>query len=101
MLHCASVAVVPRPLALVAGVLPLAAWGAGVAQTQGVVCVLSSTGPPRGALVIVSCVGVALATPAVSVLAPVFSPVTSPVMRPSARLAKALVTSVPLSETER
>ena len=48
MLHCASVAVVDRPLAFEAGVLPTAATGTGVAQTHGVVCEPSSTGPPIG-----------------------------------------------------
>src|SRR6476646_10560235 len=46
MLHCASVAAVDRPLAFEAGVLPAAATGTGVAQTHGVVCAPSRTGPP-------------------------------------------------------
>ena len=54
MLHCASVAGVPRPLALVAGVLPVAPCGVGVAQKNGVTCAPEITGPLRGALVIVS-----------------------------------------------
>src|SRR5947209_1020871 len=54
MLHCASTAKVVRPLAFVAGVLPDAAVGAGVAQIQGWVCEPSNTGPPIGWLVIVS-----------------------------------------------
>src|SRR3981189_1344902 len=53
MLHCASTAVVVRPLAFDAGVLPDSATGVGVAQIHGVVCEPSSTGPPRGWLVIV------------------------------------------------
>ena len=52
MLHCASTAVVDSPLALEPGVLPTGATGAGVAQTQGFVCVPSSKGPPRGWFVI-------------------------------------------------
>src|SRR3954468_2392692 len=53
MLHCASTAKVVRPLAFDAGVLPDSATGVGVAQIQGVVCAPSSTGPPRGWLVMV------------------------------------------------
>ena len=49
----ASTAVVDRPLALDAGVSPFWATGSGVAQIHGVVCDPSSTGPPRGWLVIV------------------------------------------------
>lgn len=48
ILHCASIAKVDRPLAFVAGVLPDSAVGVGVAQTQGVFCEPSSTGPPIG-----------------------------------------------------
>ena len=54
MLHCASVAVVDRPLAFDAGVLPTAATGTGVAQTHGPVCEPSSTGPPIGWFVMTS-----------------------------------------------
>ncbi len=53
MLHCASTAFVVRPLAFEAGVLPDSGTGTGVAQIHGVVCEPSSTGPPRGWLVIV------------------------------------------------
>src|SRR5882724_12218403 len=52
MLHCASKAVVVRPLAFDAGVLPDSGTGVGVAQIHGVVCEPSSTGPPIGWLVI-------------------------------------------------
>ena len=48
MLHCASVAVVVRPLALVAGELAVAAVGTGVAQIHGIDCEPSRTGPPLG-----------------------------------------------------
>src|SRR2546427_10720111 len=54
MLHCASKAVVVRPLAFDAGVLPDSGTGVGVAQTQGWVCEPSSTGPPIAWLVMVS-----------------------------------------------
>src|SRR5260370_3535095 len=53
MLHCAAAAAVVRPLAFDAGVLPDSATGVGVAQIHGVVWEPSSTGPPRGWLVIV------------------------------------------------
>src|SRR5713226_6095981 len=57
MLHwrvvSASYVNVERPLAFEAGVLPDSATGVGVAQTHGMVCEPSSTGPPRGWLVIV------------------------------------------------
>ncbi len=53
MLHCASTAKVVKPLAFDAGVLPDWGTGVGVAQIQGMVCDPSSTGPPRGWLVIV------------------------------------------------
>ena len=53
MLQAASTAVVVSPLAFDAGVLPLAGTGVGVAQTHGVVWLPSSTGPPRGWLVMV------------------------------------------------
>src|SRR5215831_19418473 len=51
MLHCASVAAVDRPLALVAGELAVAAVGTGVAQIHGCVCKPSRIGPPRTWLV--------------------------------------------------
>ena len=54
MLHCASKAVVVRPLAFDAGVLPDSGTGVGVAQTHGWVCEPSSTGPPIAWLVMVS-----------------------------------------------
>src|SRR5437660_10413413 len=55
MLHCGSAAAVDRPLPFVDGVAPLPTVGTGVAQTHGVVCVASSTGPPIGWLVMTSC----------------------------------------------
>src|SRR2546425_4424848 len=54
MLHCASKAVVVRPLAFDAGVLPDSGTVVGVAQTHGWVCEPSSTGPPIAWLVMVS-----------------------------------------------
>src|SRR5471032_2736196 len=101
MLHCASVAVVVRPLALVLGVLPASAVSAGVAQIHGVVWVLNSTGPPIGWLVTVifAPTKLPLADFAVTTLAPTFSPVTAPSVRPLARVLKADVTSVPSTST--
>ena len=102
MLHCASTAVVVRPLALDAGVLPDSATGAGVAQTQGVVCEPSSTGPPRGWLVIVRLAqGRPLPLPLASAtnrLSPAVRPVSTPrSVRASASATKAASTLLPLS----
>src|ERR1700733_8631477 len=104
MLHCASTAVVDSPLACVAGVLPLAALPAGVAQTHGIVCEPSSTGPPTGWLVMTSLAPTKEPSDDVAliVLAPFTRPVTRPMMRPSARaVANAAVMSVPSRSTLR
>ena len=96
MVHCTSVAVVDRPLALVAGVVEVAAVGTGVAQIHGEGCTLSRTGPLSGWLVTVSeaPANELSLDVAVTVLAPLARPVTRPTVRPSARVVKALVTSV-------
>src|SRR3989441_2080674 len=101
MLHCASKAVVVRPLAFDAGVLPDSATGVGVAQIQGVVCEPSSTGPPIGWLVITRR---AAGPPWVSPATRSFRPSTKPVSRP--RITRAVgsarnapVTSRPLSDS--
>src|SRR5690242_7965883 len=103
MLHCASVAVVVRPLALVAGELAVAAVGTGVAQIQGIVCDANRIGPPFGWFVTVrralpKLPSLALA---VIVLAPSLRPVTRPTMRPSERFVNAELSSVPLTSTCR
>ena len=82
MLHCASTALVVRPLALEAGLLPASATGVGVAQTQGCVCEPSRTGPPRAWLVIFRLAhGRPLPWPLESATS-VFSPTTRPVTTP-------------------
>src|SRR5919107_1826883 len=98
MLHCASVAAVDKPLGLVAGLTPEAATGTGVAQTNGVICEPSSTGPPFGWLLITSRAPVKafVVDVAVIVLLPFFSPVTRPMTRPSGRVVNIEVMSVPL-----
>src|SRR3954470_11865111 len=103
MLHCASVAAVERPLALVAGELAVAAVGTGVAQIQGAVCVPSSTGPPTAWFVIASCAPPKLlfVELTVIVLAPSLRPLTRPTVRPSEPVLNAEVTSVPFSATAR
>src|SRR6185295_2867850 len=103
MLHCASVAAVVRPLALVAGALAVAAVGTGVAQIHGMVCEPSRIGPPLGWFVTVRRELTKLPSLALAViaLAPSLSPVTRPTMRPSARFVNAEVTSVPLTSTLR
>ena len=96
MVHCTSVAVVDRPLALVAAVVAVAAVGTGVAQIHGEGWTLSRIEPLSGWLVTVS------EAPenepsldvAVTVLAPLASPVTRPTVVPVWRVVKALVTSV-------
>src|ERR1700716_2600545 len=103
MLHCASNANVVRPLAFDAGVSPEAGTGVGVAQTHGVVCEPSSTGPPIGWLVIVSeARGWPLPLPLASArnsLRPCTRPVSTPRMtRPLASARNAAVTSRPLRD---
>src|SRR5256885_10008989 len=102
MLHCASTAKVVRPLAFVAGVLPDAAVGAGVAQIQGWVCEPSNTGPPIGWLVMVSrACGPPCPSPLASAansLSPSTRSVTTPRrVRAAALPLNAAVTSRPLS----
>ena len=96
MLHCASVAVVERPLALLAGVLPDAAWAIGVAHTHGAICEPASTGPPTGWLFTVNVADAPCAV-AVITLLPFARPVTRPTMRfpDDARCANCAVTSRP------
>src|ERR1043166_5658622 len=103
MLHCASVAAVVRPLALVAGALAVAAVGTGVAQIQGVVCEPSRIGPPFAWFVTVSCALPKLPSLALAAMvwAPSFKPVTRPTMRPSERFVNAELSSVPLTLTFR
>ena len=86
MLHCASKAVVVRPLAFDAGVLPDSGTGAGAAQIQGVVCEPSSTGPPIGWLVMTMLVVLPGAW-TVKRFCPTLKPVTNPMIRPLARSA--------------
>src|SRR5205085_2757972 len=97
MLHAASIALVDNPLALVLGVLPVPVVAVGVAQIHGCGCADSSTGPPIGALVIVSralpntlSIARALIT-----LAPFLRPVTRPTSLPLPRDTNADVMSTP------
>jgi len=101
MLHCASKAVVDRPLAFEAGVLPDSATGVGVAQIQGVVCEPSSTGPPIGWFVITRRASrPPRLSPATKSLRPSTRPVTSPrSVRAAALAVNAPVTSWPLSDS--
>src|SRR5882762_10671864 len=101
MLHCASKAVVGRPLAFDAGVLPDWATGAGVAQIQGVVCEPSSTGPPIGWFVITRRASrPPRLSPATRSLRPSTRPRTSPrSVRAAALAVNAPVTSWPLSDS--
>src|SRR5258706_16433969 len=102
MLHCSSTAEVDSPLAFDAGVFPDAGAAVGVAQTQGWVCEPSSTGPPRGWLVMVR---VAKGRPSPRPLAsaakrflPTLRPVSTPRSVPfSASATKDAPTSAPLS----
>src|SRR6266478_1711836 len=101
MLHCASTAKVVRPLAFVAGVLPDAAVGAGVAQIQGVVCDPSSTGPPIGWFVVTRRASrPPWLSPAAKSLRPSTRPPTTPrSVRAAALAVNAPVTSWPLSDS--
>ena len=101
MLHCASLAAVLKPLAFVPGVLPTSAVGTGVAQTYGVICEPSSTGPPTGWLVTTSRAPAnepSLAV-ALTLFAPVFKPPTRPMVRPSLPVTKAGLASTPSTST--
>src|SRR5258706_2752936 len=101
MLHCASTAKVVRPLAFVAGVLPDAAVGWGVAQIQGWVCEPSSTGPPIGWFVITRRASrPPWPSPAAKSLRPSTRPLTTPrSVRAAALAVNAPVTSWPLSDS--
>ena len=103
MVHCASVAGVVRPLALVAGELAVAAVGTGVAQIHGDDCEPSRIGPPFGWLV--TTMRALLKPPfvelAVMLFAPFLRPVTRPTVRPSERVVNAEVTSTPSTSTFR
>ena len=93
MLHFAPTANVVSPLAFDLGVLPDSATGVGVAQTQGVVCDPSSTGPPIGWLRIVRVArGRPLPLPFESARNS-FSPTTSPLSTPRIVRAVASVTN--------
>src|SRR5262245_32554132 len=81
MLHCTSNASVDRPLALLAGVLPLAARGSGVAHTNGMTCGPDSSGPPIEWLVTTRVEAPTPPSLAVITLSPSASPVTRPMIR--------------------
>src|SRR5882762_2716407 len=99
MLHCASKAVVVRPLAFDAGVLPDSGTGVGVAQIQGVVCEPSSTGPPIAWLVMVSEARRPLDSARKS-LRPGTMPVSTPRITRAVESARNMaVTSRPLSDS--
>src|SRR6266849_739242 len=99
MLHCASIALVLKPLALVAGVVEVAGCAIGVAQIQGRICVPENTGPPIGWLLIVRYAPFFLVGLAVTTLLPLDRPVITPSTRPFARWANASLTSRPPTST--
>src|SRR5258706_7501513 len=94
MLHCASTAKLVRPLAFDAGVLPDSGTAVGVAQTHGVVCEPSSTGPPIGWFVITRR---ASRPPWLSPAAKSLRPSTTPLTTPRSVRADALAVDAPVT----
>src|SRR5213078_3648240 len=99
MLHWSSVAIVDRPLALVAGVSPLAADPVGVAHTNGLTCSPEITGPPILWLVITRYEPWPAPRSADRMFGPSAIPVTWRLIRPLPRTTNWLDTSLSPSVT--